>query len=85
MEELFNIHTTFGVAYIGITVSTLYESIYFSAVDPGLQANESHFAVASSASFRCNVTPTTTGTLWIDRSTRYWYALDHPDQGSSSH
>jgi len=30
------------------------------------------FAVASSGSFRCSVTHTTTGILWIDRFTRYW-------------
>ena len=49
-----------------------------------LHTNVSRPAAASSASFRCNVTPTTTGTLWIDRSTRYWYVLDQQVKRSFS-
>ena len=50
-----------------------------------LQANVPCSPAASSASFRCNVTPTTTGTLWIDHSTRCWYVLDHQVERSFSH
>ena len=49
------------------------------------QANVPCSPAASSASFRCNVTPTTTGTLWIDHSTRCWYVLDHQVERSFSH
>ena len=50
-----------------------------------LQANVSCPSAASSAYFRCNVTPTTTGTLWIGHSTRSWYVLDRQLKRSFSH
>jgi len=75
-----DIHTTFGAAYIGIIASSLYESNRFSTTKTNVV-----FPVAFLASFRCNVTPTTTGILWIDLSTRCWCVLDHQPGGSFSH
>ena len=45
----------------------------------GSYADDVCVAAASSVSFQCSVTPTMTGTLWIDRFTRCLCVLDHAD------